>query len=220
MPEDKKKPQYIAGTKIPKGLLTRGNIDLNSRPVVRNPDGTVSSEYSVSFADDKGHEVLVPTVVGGKFLTPDGHKPPEGSPEEEAMQKRAWDHYLKTGQHMGIFDTPENADAYADVAHKRNEPVAPPPLPTLPKAAEPPVKLKPLPVTAPPQPQAEAPIPEGSPEDAKGFVAALTRLQQVQKPRPMPANPLKHVVMSFLGALPNPEAAPDGEAASSEKEKS
>jgi hypothetical protein len=77
----------------PKGMITPGNLDLNGRPIVKNADGSVSSEYSTSFGDDKGREILVPTVVDGKFLTPDGKKPKEGSPEEKAMFGQAQQHY-------------------------------------------------------------------------------------------------------------------------------
>ena len=102
-----------------KGLVEPGNIDIWKRPTVHNADGSHSSEYSTSFQDDKGREVLVPTVVNGKFLTPDGKKPAEGSPEEKAMFKAAWDHYLKTGENLGKFDNPDNADAYAGILHNR-----------------------------------------------------------------------------------------------------
>ena len=74
-------------------MITPGNLDLNGRPIVKNADGSVSSEYSTSFGDDKGREILVPTVVDGKFLTPDGKKPKEGSPEEKAMFGQAQQHY-------------------------------------------------------------------------------------------------------------------------------
>jgi hypothetical protein len=105
--------------KNPEGLVEPGNLNIRNRPMIQNEDGTHSSEYSVSFADEQGREVLVPTVVDGKFLTPDGRKPPENSPEEKAMFRRAWDHYLKTGEHLGKFDTPEHADAYASILHNR-----------------------------------------------------------------------------------------------------
>ena len=107
---------------LPSGMVTPGTIDLNRRPVVNNADGSHSSEFSVSFRDDKGREILVPTVVNGKFLTPDGKKPPEGSAEEQAMKQRAWQHYLRTGEHMGMFATYQQADAYADTAHNRKYP--------------------------------------------------------------------------------------------------
>jgi hypothetical protein len=109
-------------TSLP-GMVKPGNINLTTRPVVKNDDGSHSSEYSVSFEDENGHEVLVPTVVDGKFLTPDGKKPEPGSPAEKAMYKAAWTNYKKTGQHLGIYDTPEHADAAANLIH--NRPTAP-----------------------------------------------------------------------------------------------
>lgn len=104
---------------IAPGLKEPGNLELNGRPLVQNSDGTHSSEYSVSFGTDKG-EVLVPTVVDGRFLTPDGKKPAVGSPEEKQMVQAAKEHYTRTGQHLGVFDTPENADAYANAVHNRH----------------------------------------------------------------------------------------------------
>jgi hypothetical protein len=103
----------------PKGLVEQGNLPIWTRPTVQNADGSHSTEYSISNQDDQGHEVLIPTVVNGKFLTPDGTKPAEGSPAEAAMFHQAWSHYEKTGEHLGKFDTPANADAYAGVLHNR-----------------------------------------------------------------------------------------------------
>jgi hypothetical protein len=103
----------------PRGLLEPGNLPLAGRPKVENEDGSHSTEYSTSFEDDKGREVLVPTIVNGKFLTPDGKKPPEGSAAEKAMFKRAWDHYLRTGENLGKFSNSDDADAYADKLHNR-----------------------------------------------------------------------------------------------------
>jgi len=105
----------------PKGLVAPGNLPIWNRPLIQNADGTHSSDYSVSFSNDKGQEVLVPTIVDGKFLTPDGKKPPEGSKEEKMMFARAWQHYLKTGQNFGTFDSPENADQYAQQLHGRGQ---------------------------------------------------------------------------------------------------
>ena len=103
----------------PKGLIEPGNLPIWNRPVIKNADGSHSTEYTTSFQDEKGREVLVPTVVNGKFLTPDGKKPREKSPEEKAMFKAAWQHYLKTGENLGKFDNPKDADAYSFVLHNR-----------------------------------------------------------------------------------------------------
>jgi len=95
-------PAPEAPRPMPAGLKVPGNINLNNRPRVNNPDGTYSTELSFSRGTKDG-EVLVPRVVGGKMLSQDA----------------AWQHYLNTGEHMGIFDTPENADAYAEMTHNR-----------------------------------------------------------------------------------------------------
>jgi hypothetical protein len=88
----------------PEGLKVSGNIDLTNRPVVANPDGSYSTEKSFSRGTDKG-EVLVPSIVNGRMLS----------------QDEAWKHYTKTGEHMGIFDTPEHADTYAEKVHNRKQ---------------------------------------------------------------------------------------------------
>ena len=106
----------------PRGLLEAGNIPIWNRPKIDNGDGTISSEYSVSFKDENVHEVLVPTVVDGKFFTPDGKKPPQGSPEEKAMFEEAWKHYEQTGQNLGKFDNDKSADEYATILHVRHTP--------------------------------------------------------------------------------------------------
>lgn len=117
-------PQQAPRTMVtpkPAGLRTPGNIPIDNRPTVQNADGSHSSEYSVSFQDKDGSEVLVPTVVNGKFLTLNGQKPPEGSVQEKQMFQAAWQNYLKTGQHLGKFDNPQHADAYASALHNRDQ---------------------------------------------------------------------------------------------------
>ena len=124
-------PKFSLPGDKPKGLLVQGNIDLNSRPIVQNADGSHSTEYSTSFEDDHGREVLVPTVVNGRFLTPDGKMPAPGSQAEKEMlgykdekgvyhKGLAQKNYEATGQHMGIFDNAASADVYADKVHGRN----------------------------------------------------------------------------------------------------
>jgi hypothetical protein len=127
----RKNPLFVIGK--PKGLREPGNLDLNGRPVVHNDDGTHSSEFSTSFGTDDG-EVLVPTIVNGRFLSVDGKKPAPGSYQESDMINRAREHYLQTGEHMGIFDTPENADAYATDVHNRTLTPAPTTAPVFPSA--------------------------------------------------------------------------------------
>jgi hypothetical protein len=85
----------------PPGLLVPGNLDFNTRPQTRNPDGSHSSVVSMSFQDPQGREVLVPTIADdGRSLSAD-----------EAKQQ-----YYMTGQHLGIFDSGDAATHYA-IAH-------------------------------------------------------------------------------------------------------
>ena len=86
-----------------KGIIVPGNIDLNNRPIVQNPDGTVSTERSISIGTPRG-EILIPTVIQGKVVSKDA----------------AIKHYNNTGEHLGVFKDVESATSYADLIHNRS----------------------------------------------------------------------------------------------------
>lgn len=84
--------------------IVEGNIDLDSRIVVFNEDGTFSTEISFSVEID-GLEVLLPLIVNGKLVS-----------EEEAIN-----HFFETGEHLGMFSSVEEAEKYAEELHLRQE---------------------------------------------------------------------------------------------------
>lgn len=89
----------------PNGLLKPGNLDLNARPIVANPDagpGGYSTVRSISITDDQGRAWLLPTVIGGKLVS-----------NEDAIA-----HWRQTGENLGYFDTEDNANAYAQALHE------------------------------------------------------------------------------------------------------
>ncbi len=84
--------------------VVEGNIDLNDRIVVFNADGTFSTEISFSVEID-GLEVLLPLIINGELVS-----------EEEAI-----DHFLRTGEHLGMFSSIEEAEQFAEELHLRQE---------------------------------------------------------------------------------------------------
>lgn len=87
------------------GLLEPGNIDIYNRPKVKNADGSISTVRSIS-ANFDGREYLIPTVSDdGRILS-----------DEDAIST-----FQKTGRHLGAFDTPEHATAYAESLHNQQE---------------------------------------------------------------------------------------------------
>jgi hypothetical protein len=158
------------------GLIERGNIDLNNRPVVRNADGTVSTVRSIG-ANIDGQEVLLPTVSpDGRILT-----------NEEAI-----DLYRKSGQHLGKFATPQASTQYAEQLHRDQEKQYAPGsmTPDIGKAA---VQATQAPQETPAQPPAPPPQPPAQLPQAglRGALWGATRSDQPQAPQApeMPSPP-------------------------------
>lgn len=97
---------YSSRTKYPyTNKYGKGNIDLTNRPIVKNDDGSISTVRSMSFQDEEGKEILVPTVVNGKIVS-----------DSEAINN-----YYRTGEYLGKFDSVEEANEYAKELHRQQE---------------------------------------------------------------------------------------------------
>lgn len=94
------------GTEL--GQFGRGNVDLYNRPQYQQADGSISTVNSMSFEDENGQEVLVPTI--GRDAT--------GNPYQMTDQQ-AVDNYYNTGEYLGKFNDWRNADAYAEDLHNQ-----------------------------------------------------------------------------------------------------
>lgn len=87
------------------GATEPGNLDLSNRPAVKNPNGSISSVRSISFAEvPGGPEILIPTVThDGKVLSDDD----------------AITYYKQTGEHLGKYPTVEAANAAGQRIHEQ-----------------------------------------------------------------------------------------------------
>lgn len=93
----------------PIGRMGAGNIDLYNRPQYRQPDGSLSTVNSISIGTDEG-EVLIPTI--GR----DAKGNPVQWTDDEAIEN-----FFRTGEYLGKFKTPEEADRYAEMLHNQQE---------------------------------------------------------------------------------------------------
>lgn len=83
-------------------IYGKGNINLYNRPIINNSDGTKSTVRSMSFYDNnENKEILVPTAVNGRIVS-----------DEDAIRN-----YYKTGEYLGKFNTPQQANNYAKKLH-------------------------------------------------------------------------------------------------------
>ena len=84
------------------GVIEGPNISLLKRKPVRTPDGNYATVYSMSFSDQTGVEILIPTVVNGRLVS----------------LQQAIDHYYKTGEHLGKYTSVEAANKAAQRIHE------------------------------------------------------------------------------------------------------
>ena len=85
-----------------------GNIDINHREVLKNSDGSISTEQSITITtneDGKEKYVVIPTVIDGILV-----------PNDKAVE-----HYEETGENLGKFDSEQDSEKYAEYLHERQE---------------------------------------------------------------------------------------------------
>ena len=100
----KRKPKlkkYPDGGFIPLDPL---NLVGYRRQILKNPDGSFSTESTIGITGEDGKYYNIPTVINGKRLS----------------FKEAVDEFHKTGNHMGVFNTQEEADKSAEYREKAN----------------------------------------------------------------------------------------------------
>lgn len=84
-------------------MVSPGNIDIGRRPVVKNPDGSISTVRSMSINVD-GNEVLIPTVSeDGRVMS-----------DDEAIRQ-----FQQTGRNLGRFRNVQGATNYAERLHEQ-----------------------------------------------------------------------------------------------------
>lgn len=76
--------------------VTPGNLDLSQLPAIKNPDGSMARRTMV-VPGKNGQSMIIP-LVG-----------PQG---QLLSQQDAIKFYMGQGKHLGVFKTPEAADAY------------------------------------------------------------------------------------------------------------
>lgn len=112
----KEEAARLAETTQPSYLIEAGNIDLNHRPIVKNPDGTYSTVRSITIAMDEGTPdeswFNIPTIgtKGERLYAPK----PDGTEDTSA----ALQEFLKTKQHLGRYKTKDAAVAAAQQIHE------------------------------------------------------------------------------------------------------
>jgi len=106
------------GVVPPSDMVEVGNIDVNHRPIVYNDDGSSSTIYSATIPIEDGKWALIPTIVNGKFLTPDGKMPKRDDDDaNRKLEDAARDYYTKSKEHLGIFKSQKGADDFAGATH-------------------------------------------------------------------------------------------------------
>jgi hypothetical protein len=99
---ENKSGRKVGGVQNSNSMIAPGNIDLNNRPMVKNPDGTYSTVFTMGISED-GKHINIPRISDdGKILSP-----------QEAIEQ-----FHKTGKHLGIYNSKEAAEKAAQGLHE------------------------------------------------------------------------------------------------------
>jgi hypothetical protein len=85
--------------------LVPPTVQVSKQPIVRNPDGSISTVQTMGIHDEKGYVNLPMVSKSGKVLSPD-----------EAVRE-----YQRTGGHLGIYKSQAEADRGAELLHQSEE---------------------------------------------------------------------------------------------------
>jgi hypothetical protein len=98
----------MVAARLPKapGLVVPGTLDPYNRVKVLRPGGGYETMLTRGIELDGGRIAIIPSVVGGRELT----------------REQAIEHFHRTHEHFGIFDSREAADAYDKALHDQIEP--------------------------------------------------------------------------------------------------
>ena len=101
----------------PDDVYGAGNIDLYNRPVVHNPDGSISTVLSLTFWPDDDDRV----TIGDKFSEDVGKyillTSIRFGLDRGMTTTETWQWYQDTGQYLGKFNSDAEAEAYAEQLH-------------------------------------------------------------------------------------------------------
>jgi len=86
----------------PDGMITPGNIDLSTRPQVKNKDGSISTVRSITVEMDGKHFVIPTVTDDGKIVS----------------NKKAIQIAKDTGKNLGVFETAKQANEFAQALHE------------------------------------------------------------------------------------------------------
>ena len=83
--------------------IISGNLPLDIRYRVKNPDGSISTVRTASIGTDQG-EVVIPTVIDGMVVS-----------VEDAIR-----HFEQTGENFGTFANIDDANSFAEWLHNQH----------------------------------------------------------------------------------------------------